>query len=128
MKAIIQSQYGGPEVLSLQEVNKPQPGPKEVLIKVVASSITTADSMMMTGKPYIGRLLLGIAKPKYPIPGTGFAGVIEAVGAEVSRYQIGEEVFGESIKVFGTQAQYLCLPEDDLFMHKPASISFEEAA
>ncbi|MEL6842351.1 MAG: NAD(P)-dependent alcohol dehydrogenase [Bacteroidota bacterium] len=128
MKAIIQSQYGGPEVLSLQEVNKPQPGPTEVLIKVVASSITTADSMMMTGKPYIGRLLLGIAKPKYPIPGTGFAGVIEAVGAEVSRYQIGEEVFGESIKVFGTQAQYLCLPEDDLFMHKPASISFEEAA
>ncbi|MEM6348736.1 MAG: NAD(P)-dependent alcohol dehydrogenase [Bacteroidota bacterium] len=128
MKAIIHSQYGGPEVLKLEEVEKPQAGPKEVLIKVMASSITTADSMMMTGKPYIGRLILGLSKPKHAIPGTGFAGIIEAVGQEVTSYKVGDEVFGESLNTFGAQAQYLCLAEDDLFMHKPASVSFEEAA
>jgi NADPH:quinone reductase-like Zn-dependent oxidoreductase len=128
MKAIIQSQYGGPEVLKLEEVNKPQPGPKEVLIKVMASSVTTADSMMMTGKPYVGRLMLGLTKPKFQTPGTGFAGIIEAIGAEVTAYQLGEEVFGESLNNFGTQAQYLCLPEDDLIMHKPTQVSFAEAA
>ncbi len=128
MKAIIQSQYGGPEVLILAEVNQPQPGPTEVLIKVMASSVTTADSMMMTGKPYIGRLLLGLTKPKYPTPGTGFAGIIEAIGAAVSAYQVGDEVFGESLNTFGAQAEYLCLPEDDLIMHKPEQISFAEAA
>lgn len=84
--------------------------------------------MMMTGKPYIGRLMIGLTKPKNPIPGTGFAGVIEAIGEEVTSYKVGDEVFGESLNSFGSQAQYLCLPEDDLFMHKPSQISFEEAA
>jgi NADPH:quinone reductase-like Zn-dependent oxidoreductase len=128
MKAIIQSQYGGPEVLAIEEVQKPQPGPKDVLIKVMASSITTADSMMMTGKPYIGRLMLGLTKPKNPIPGTGFAGIVEAIGSEVTTYQVGEEVFGENLDTFGAQAQYLCIPEDNLIMRKPAQVSFEEAA
>ena len=128
MKAIIQSQYGGPEVLAIEEVQKPQPGPKDVLIKVMASSITTADSMMMTGKPYIGRLMLGLTKPKNPIPGTGFAGIVEAIGSEVNTYQVGEEVFGENLDTFGAQAQYLCIPEDNLIMRKPAQVSFEEAA
>jgi NADPH:quinone reductase-like Zn-dependent oxidoreductase len=128
MKAIIQNQYGGPEVLRLADVNKPQPGPKDVLIQIMASSITTADSMMMTGKPYIGRLMLGLTKPKHPITGTGFAGVIEAIGDEVTAYQVGDEVFGESIVTFGAQAEYICLPESDLFMPKPAQVTFEEAA
>jgi NADPH:quinone reductase-like Zn-dependent oxidoreductase len=128
MKAIIQTQYGGPEVLKLAEVAMPQVGPQDVLIKVKASSITTADSMMMTGKPYVGRLLLGLTKPKHPITGTGFAGVVEAVGAEVTQYQPGDAVYGESVKTFGAQAEYLCLPEDELFLPKPSEISFEEAA
>lgn len=128
MKAIVQSQYGGPEVLALADVSKPQPGPTEVLIQVMASSITTADSMMMTGKPYIGRLLLGLRKPKYPIPGTGFAGIIEAIGEDVSLFKVGDEVFGENVDTFGGQAEYLCTPQDDLILHKPAQISFEEAA
>ena len=128
MKAILQPSYGGPEVLQFAEVKKPQPGPKDVLIQVIASSITTADSMMMTGKPYVGRLMIGLTKPKYPTPGTGFAGIVEAVGEEVSKYQVGDEVFGESLKTFGSQAEYICLSEDDLYMHKPAEISFEEGA
>lgn len=128
MKAIIQPSYGGPEVLQLAEVKLPTPGTKDVLIKVIASSVTTADSMMMTGKPYVGRLMIGLTKPKYPTPGTGFAGIVEAIGTEVTAYKVGDEVFGESLKTFGTQAEYLVLAEDDLYMHKPAAISFEEAA
>jgi len=128
MKAIIQTNYGGPEVLKLADVNTPTPKVNEVLIKVMASSITTADSMMMTGKPYAGRLILGLTKPKHPTPGTGFAGIIEAVGEEVMDYQVGDEVFGESLNTFGSQAQYLCLPSDDIILHKSKEISFEEAA
>lgn len=128
MKAIIQPQYGGPEVLQLAEVAKPIPAENEVLIKVMASSVTTADSMMMTGKPYIGRLMLGLTKPTHQTPGTGFAGIVESVGEKVSNYQPGDQVFGESIKTFGTHAEYLCLEEDDLFVHMPKGIGFEEAA
>lgn len=128
MKAVIQDQYGGPEVLRTAEVDQPSPGAHDVLIKVEAASVTTADSMMMTGKPYIGRLMLGLTKPKYQIPGAGFAGVIEAIGSKVTKYKIGQAVFGESIDSFGGQAEYMCLHEDGVFTTKPENVSFESAA
>ena len=128
MKAVIQDQYGGPEVLKTQEIDIPTPKDNEVLIKVRAASVTTADSMMMTGKPYIGRLFLGLTKPKYQVPGTGFAGIVEARGSEVTKYEVGDEVFGESLDTFGGQAEYISLPEDGLFLKKPENISFEAAA
>lgn len=128
MKAIISTGYGSPEVLQVKSVTKPSPKSNEILIKIHSAAVTRAGSMMRTGKPYIGRLLLGFFKPKHPIPGTAFAGVIEAIGKDVQQYRIGEKVFGESIETFGAHAEYLCLPEDGVFTTMPENISFEEAA
>ena len=92
MKAIISTGYGGPEVLQLKEVDKPQPKENEVLVKIYAASITTAETMMRTGYPIIGRLFMGLTKPKNAISGTGFAGEIEAIGKNVSQFKIGDQV------------------------------------
>lgn len=128
MKAVITTGYGSPEVFKLDQVAKPSPKENEVLVRIYASSVTKADSMMRTGKPYIGRLFLGLTKPKNPIWGSGFAGVIEAVGSEVKSFKKGDNVFGENIDSFGTYAQYIAIPEDGVISHLPKSLSFEEAA
>ncbi|AKP53180.1 NAD(P)-dependent alcohol dehydrogenase [Cyclobacterium amurskyense] len=128
MKAIISTGYGSAEVLQVQEVPKPIPKENEVLIKVYAASVTRAGSMMRTGKPYIGRLFLGLLKPKNPIPGTGFAGVVEAIGNGVRTFKVDDRVFGESLENYGTQAEYLCLPEGGIITTLPNNMTFEEAA
>ncbi|MCB0662466.1 MAG: NAD(P)-dependent alcohol dehydrogenase [Saprospiraceae bacterium] len=128
MKGVITTAYGSPEVFKYEEVSKPTPKPNEILVKIHASSITTADTMMRTGKPYIGRLMLGFTKPKNPIWGTGFAGIVEETGAEVTQFKPGDKVFGESLDSFGTYAEYVTIAEDDVVRHLPASLSFEEAA
>ncbi len=84
MKAIIISKYGSPEVLKITEITKPQPKENEILIKVKAASVTTADTMIRRGSPWYGRLFIGLTKPKYPIVGTGFSGIIESIGENVS--------------------------------------------
>ena len=127
MKAIISTGYGGPEVFELQVVDKPTPKENEVLVKIHAASITTAETMMRTGYPLIGRLFMGLTKPKNAISGTGFAGEIEAIGKNVSQFKIGDKVFGESLDTFGTYAEYVCIKEDGIITHKPENISFEEA-
>lgn len=128
MKAIISTKYGSPEVLQMQEVEKPSPKNNELLIKIKASSVTAADSMMRRGTPYIGRLFLGLTKPNHPIPGTGLAGVVEAVGKDVKNYKVGDAIFGESLASLGAYAEYICLPEDGILFEKPDNLSFEEAA
>jgi len=128
MKAIISTKYGGPDILELHEVEKPTPKDNEVLVKVYAASVSTADSMMRTGKPYIGRLFTGISKPKNSIPGTGFAGIIESVGKSVTSFNKGDKVFGENITTFGTNAEYVCVPEGGVITIKPDYLSYEEAA
>ena len=128
MKAIISTKYGTPEILQLQEVNKPTPKDKEVLVKIHAASITTAETMMRTGYPLIGRLFMGLTKPKNPISGTGFAGIIESVGKQVKSFNVGDKVFGESLKTFGTYAEYVCVEEEGIIVLKPDNISYEEAA
>lgn len=128
MQAIIQNQYGSPAVLSLTSIPKPQPKKNELLIRIAASSVTAADTMMRKGIPRFGRLFLGLTKPRYPIPGTGFSGVVESVGSDVSRFDIGDSVLGESILGFGTNCEYVCVPEDGVVVHKPPSISHAEAA
>ncbi|CAD5249392.1 MULTISPECIES: NAD(P)-dependent alcohol dehydrogenase [unclassified Imperialibacter] len=128
MKAIVASGYGTPEVLKFTSVEKPTPGPKDVLVKVIASAATTADTMMLTGKPYIARLFIGLTKPKHPIPGTGFAGVIEAIGSEVTQFAVCDEVFGETTLGFSTNAEYVVVPANGVILPKPASLHFAEAA
>tara|TARA_R110002049_G_scaffold93484_6_gene231081 strand:+ start:209 stop:1186 length:978 start_codon:yes stop_codon:yes gene_type:complete len=128
MKAIITTGYGSPEVFKVDDVAKPTAKPDELLIRIHASSVTKADTMMRTGKPYIGRLMLGLTKPKNPIWGTGFSGIIESVGSEVTKFKVGDRVFGENVDTMGTYAEYVTVPEDGIVTYLPESLSFEEAA
>ncbi|MFK8005839.1 MAG: NAD(P)-dependent alcohol dehydrogenase [Saprospiraceae bacterium] len=126
MKAIISTGYGGPKIFQLQIVEKPTPKENEVLVKIHAAAITTAGTMMRTGYPLIGRLYLGLTKPKNPIPGTSFSGVIEKIGKDVLDFKIGDKVFGESLDTFGTHAEYICIKEDGIITHMPENVSFEQ--
>ncbi|MDH5217890.1 MAG: NAD(P)-dependent alcohol dehydrogenase [Gammaproteobacteria bacterium] len=126
MKAVKYRQYGPAEVLTIEDTEKPAPKANEVLIKIKAASATRADTMMRRGAPYLGRIMLGLLRPKYQGLGTGFAGVIEAKGSAVTHFDVGDAVFGESIFGSGTNAEYVCVPEDGIMARKPANLSFEE--
>ena len=128
MKAIVATAYGNHEVLKLQEVDIPQPKENEILVKVVNSSATTADTMMLTGKPYLSRLFMGFKKPKHEIPGTGFAGKVVSAGKNVTLFKKGDDVFGETLFGFATNAEYISMPEDGIVLHKPENLAFSEAA
>lgn len=128
MKAIVSVSYGGPEVLQLQTVDKPIPKADEVRIKIHAASVTRAETMMRTGYPLMGRLFMGLTKPKNAISGTGFAGEVDAIGTKVSGFKKGDQVFGESLQHFGTYAEYVCIKEEGIITKKPESLSYEEAA
>lgn len=125
MKAIVYHEYGSPEVLKLEEVEKPTPKEDEVLIKVHAASINSYDWRHMTAAPFLVRLGGGLLKPKDPRLGADVAGRVEAVGSNVKQFQPGDEVFGDVST--GGFAEYVCAPEKILAL-KPANVSFEEAA
>lgn len=131
MKAITYTTYGSPDVLQLTELEKPTPRDNEVLVRIHATTVTLFDCWMRscTAPPGFwlpNRIDSGIRKPKQPILGTEFAGEIEAVGAAITRFQPGDQVFGFAAKL-GTHAEYLCVSEEALAI-KPATISYEEAA
>jgi NADPH:quinone reductase-like Zn-dependent oxidoreductase len=127
MKSIIVNAYGGPEVLKLENIQKPTPKSNEVLIKIEATSVTAAATMMRTGTPYFGRLFTGISKPKVKTPGTDLAGTVEAIGADVKNFKIGDKVMAATDLKCGAYAEYICLGEDEIIVHKPENISSEEA-
>lgn len=129
MKAIVYTKYGQPDVLQLKEVEKPAPKDNEVLVEVHATSIVYSDSIFVTGKPFLVRLMgSGLLKPKYRILGVDVAGVVEAVGKNVKQFHLGDEVYGDlSGYGRGGYAEYVCAPEKALAL-KPANCSFEEAA
>jgi NADPH:quinone reductase-like Zn-dependent oxidoreductase len=125
MKAIVNTQYGPPDVLQLKEVAKPTPQDNEVLVKVHAASLNAGDWHLLRGKPFLMRLMgFGLLKPKHTILGSDIAGRVEAVGRNVKQFQPGDEVFGN---IRGGFAEYVCARENALVL-KPANISFEEAA
>ncbi|UKN00456.1 NAD(P)-dependent alcohol dehydrogenase [Paracrocinitomix mangrovi] len=127
MKSIIVNAYGGPEVLKLKNTEKPTPKSNEVLIKIQATSVTRASTMMRTGTPYFGRLFTGISKPKVKTPGTDLAGIVEAIGAEVTNFQVGEKVIAATDLKCGAYAEYICMSENEMIVHQPENISAEEA-
>jgi NADPH:quinone reductase-like Zn-dependent oxidoreductase len=129
MKAVVQEAYGGIEQLRLRERDKPTPSSKALLIRVRAAGLDPGVWHVMTGRPYMVRLMgLGLLKPKSPVAGWDAAGIVEAVGSQVTRFKPGDEVFGNSdFKGTGTFAEYTCLPEDHC-APKPAKLSFAEAA
>lgn len=124
MKAIVYHNYGSPDVLQCEEIEKPTPGDNEVLIKVRAASVNPLDWHSMRGKPYLIRIMTGLRNPKVTRPGVDVAGQVEAVGGNVTQFKPGDEVFGASRGAF---AEYVCGIEDKLSL-KPANISFEDAA
>jgi len=127
MKAITQDQYGGPDVLEFRDIDQPVPKDNEVLVRVHAAGLHRGDWHVMTGLPYLIRVVvptLGLRKPKVPVLGMDVAGHVEAVGSNVTRFQPGDEVFGWCD---GSFAEYACAPEDQL-APKPANLSFEQAA
>lgn len=128
MKAIVATAYGAPSIFQLQDVNRPTVNPRDLLVKIHATTVTRADAMMRTGKPYIGRLIVGLFKPKNKIWGTSFAGIVETVGTEVSQFKAGDKVFGENVDSFGAYAEYITVPAEGTVAHLPENLSFEEAA
>ena len=127
MKAMEYLNYGAANVFVLSEKAKPQPKANEVLVKVAASTVTAADIMMREGKPLIGRLYLGISRPKRTILGFEFAGEIVGLGSEVSEFKLGDRVFGGTTTL-GCYAEYVCISVDDVIATMPESISYTEAA
>ena len=124
MKAILYSQYGSPDVLRCEEIEKPTPAADEALIKVRAASINPLDWRLMKGRPYVFRLLGGLRRPKLTRPGVDVAGLVEAVGGSVTRFKPGDGVFGSCR---GALAEYACASESKLAA-RPDNVTFEQAA
>src|SRR5438128_4449841 len=129
MRAIVYHTYGSPDVLKLEEVQKPVPQDDEVLVKVLAASAAAGDWHLLRGKPFLMRLMgFGLLKPKHKILGAAVAGRVEAVGRNVTQFQPGDEVFGDLSQCgFGAFAEYVSVPENALAL-KPTRLTFEEAA
>jgi NADPH:quinone reductase-like Zn-dependent oxidoreductase len=129
MKAIVFTQYGSPDGLELKEVPKPTPKDDELLIRVHASSINSWDWEFLNGTPFVNRVMFGLLKPKpeKQILGADIAGTVEAVGRHVTRFQLGDEVFGDLWSNWGGFAEYACANETSL-EPKPANSTFAEAA
>ncbi|KAM3093840.1 NAD(P)-dependent alcohol dehydrogenase [Phormidesmis sp. 146-12] len=129
MKAIVQSEYGSADMLSLKDVDKPVVPDNGVLVRVHAASVNAGDWHLMRGNPFPVRLMFGgLLKPKIKILGFDVAGQIEAIGKDVTQFEPGDEVFGDLSECgFGAFAEYVCATESALVL-KPANLSFEEAA
>jgi len=134
MKAIVHTAYGPPDELQLKEVEKPVPKEDEVRIKIHATTVTTSDCNVrnFTFVPKLFllpmRMQFGLMKPKNNILGFDLAGDVEAVGKDVIRFKIGDQIFGTTEPAYGAHAEYICLPEDGVLTNKPANMTYEEAA
>jgi NADPH:quinone reductase-like Zn-dependent oxidoreductase len=128
MKAIVCKKYGHPEVLQFMEVNKPIPNINEVLIRVNTVFVGIEDLMQRNGKPFFGRLFFGLTKPKKPIFGSEFCGVIEEAGQDARLFKKGDIVFGVTGSSFGCYAEYICMPDAGLLSIKPVNMTIEESA
>lgn len=133
MKAMVCTKYGSPDVLALQEVEKPTPKDNEILVKIYATTVTSGDWRirsleMPRGFGLIARLVFGVFKPRQPILGTEFAGEVEAIGKGVDKFKVGDQVFGLSGASMGCHAEYKCMPEEGAVVLKPANLTCTEAA
>jgi NADPH:quinone reductase-like Zn-dependent oxidoreductase len=126
MKAIVRTKYGLPDVLRLEEVERPTPADEEVLIKIKAVSLNRSDWEVLIGSPFYARIG-GLLRPRHKILGSDIAGLVVSVGRNIQRFQLGDEVFGDILWHMGGFAEYVCARERNLAL-KPAALTFEEAA
>jgi NADPH:quinone reductase-like Zn-dependent oxidoreductase len=132
MRAVVHDRYGPPDVLRLEEVERPVPKEDEVLVRIHATTVNRSDCGWRSAKPFISRFIMpmlgigGVLRPKRRILGGELAGEIEAVGAAVTEFSVGDRVFGTSL--FGAHAEFVCMRESEPLAHMPAGMSFEEAA
>ena len=128
MKAVVHDRYGPPEVLRLDDVERPTPAADEILVRVGASTVNRTDCHRRAAKPFLWRFMAGLLRPKRRILGGEMAGEVEAVGSAVTQFAVGDRVFGTSGPKLGGHAEYLCRVERGVVAHMPAGLTFEEAA
>ncbi|MGH3177027.1 MAG: alcohol dehydrogenase catalytic domain-containing protein, partial [Streptosporangiaceae bacterium] len=111
MKAAVSRSFGPPDVVTVADVPRPEPRGDEILIRVRAAAVGVVDGLARRGSPWYARGHLGLLRPRFPVLGCDFAGQVEAAGPAVSRFGVGEAVFGTIAPRFGAHAEYICLPE-----------------
>src|SRR5262245_39435794 len=126
MRAVVFDRYGPPEVLRVEEIEQPVPKDDEVLVKVHATTVNRTDCGFRGADPFFARVFTGVLRPKYRTPGMELAGEVVAVGRGVTEFAVGDEVFG--LRGSGANAEYVCVREKGALAHKPANVTFEEAA
>jgi NADPH:quinone reductase-like Zn-dependent oxidoreductase len=131
MRAVVHDRYGPPEVLRLEEVERPVPKDDEILVKVHATTVNRTDCHVRRADPFFWRFFAGLRRPKWRTLGSEFAGEVEAVGSAVTQFEVGHAVFGAMAFLsegFGTNAEYVCKRERGALAHKPDNLTFEKAA
>jgi NADPH:quinone reductase-like Zn-dependent oxidoreductase len=133
MKTAVYHRYGGPEVVTITQLDRPVPADNEVLVRIAASTVSSGDwrarsLSLPAGMGLIGRLVFGVFAPRQPILGGDFSGTVAAVGSAVTSFKIGDEVIGYPGAKLGSHAEYRTMPADGLIVRKPAALSFEQAA
>jgi NADPH:quinone reductase-like Zn-dependent oxidoreductase len=128
VKAVVQDRYGPPEVLRIEEVERPVPKDDELLIRVRAATVSQTDTHVRAAHPFFWRLIGGFRRPRWRTLGVDLAGEVEAVGSGVTEFKVGDAVFGSPSSFFGSHAQYVCSRAGRALALKPAGMTFEEAA
>jgi len=128
MKAAVQATFGSPDVIALADVATPVPRDDEVLVRVHASTVGVVDSLARRGSPLYARTHFGLRKPRFAVLGCDFAGLVAAVGPAVTRFAVGDSVFGTIAPRFGAHAEYVCLSERAAIVAMPGNVSYAEAA
>jgi 2-desacetyl-2-hydroxyethyl bacteriochlorophyllide A dehydrogenase len=128
MKAIVSTGYGSPDVLQLQEVAKPTPKEDQILVKIHSSSVTSGDARIRRADPYFIRFIFGFKRPRKSILGVVIAGEVASIGSNVSKFKVGDLVFGTTGMSFGAHAEYQCISEDGTLALIPEKITYNEAA
>jgi len=128
MKAAVYHRYGTTDMLTIDDLPEPVPRDDEVLVRVHAATVGIVDSLARRGTPAYARLAFGVRRPRFPVLGSDFAGQIESVGPAVTRFAVGEQVFGTTAPRLGAHAEYVCLSEHAALAPKPANLTYAEAA
>ena len=128
MKAAVGRSFGPPDVVTVADLPRPEPRGDEILVRVRAAAVGVVDGLARRGSPWYARAHFGLLRPRFPVLGCDFAGQVEAAGPAVSRFGVGEAVFGTIAPRFGAHAEYICLPEHGAVAPKPANVSYVEAA